>query len=329
MHFYLKFFLIGIVCYAREPADKGANEKTRYILNFLDTLPAQNRYLSGQFAGWSNVTFNLIQMDQITNRTGHTPAILGCDYAAGWLQATPPQTIINYSCNKYLKDHSDANGLVTIDIHFPNPASPDGGFLKNRTNLTFTDLLDFQSETGQRWKSYLNIIADGLNELQEANVTVLFRPLHEMNGAWFWWGQQNPNDFRSVWISMFEYFCTEMNLHNLLWIYAPDQSAPNPSMFYPGDDYVDIVALDAYVDDPNSMQGYEEMVRLGKPFALGEVGPHTTDGKFDYSLWPIAIANRFNLISYFFAWDGIYSPIENRNAYQLFNNKHVINRDQL
>ena len=41
-----------------------------------------------------------------------------------------------------------------------------------------------------------------------------------------------------------------MNLHNLLWIYAADQSAPNPSMFYPGDDYVDIVALDAYVDDP-------------------------------------------------------------------------------
>ena len=42
MRFYLKFLLIGIVCYAREPADKGANEKTRYILNFLDTLPAQS-----------------------------------------------------------------------------------------------------------------------------------------------------------------------------------------------------------------------------------------------------------------------------------------------
>jgi mannan endo-1,4-beta-mannosidase len=40
------------------------------------------------------------------------------------------------------------------------------------------------------------------------------------------------------------------NLHNLLWIYSPDQGAPNPSMYYPGDDYVDIVALDVYVDDP-------------------------------------------------------------------------------
>jgi mannan endo-1,4-beta-mannosidase len=40
------------------------------------------------------------------------------------------------------------------------------------------------------------------------------------------------------------------NLHNLLWIYSPDQGASNPSMYYPGDDYVDIVALDVYVDDP-------------------------------------------------------------------------------
>jgi mannan endo-1,4-beta-mannosidase len=36
----------------------------------------------------------------------------------------------------------------------------------------------------------LDIVAEGLNELQQANVTVLNRPFHEMNGAWFWWGNQ-------------------------------------------------------------------------------------------------------------------------------------------
>jgi len=35
-----------------------------------------------------------------------------------------------------------------------------------------------------------------------------------------------------------------------LWVYAPDQGAPNYALYYPGDDYVDIVALDVYVDDP-------------------------------------------------------------------------------
>jgi mannan endo-1,4-beta-mannosidase len=51
-------------------------------------------------------------------------------------------------------------------------------------------------------------------------------------------------------MSLFNYFCHEKNLHNLLWVYAPDQGPPNVTMYYPGDDYVDIVALDVYVDDP-------------------------------------------------------------------------------
>jgi beta-mannanase len=35
----------------------------------------------------------------------------------------------------------------------------------------------------------------------------------------------------------------------LLWIYEPDRSAPNTTMYYPGDNYVDIVAFDVYVND--------------------------------------------------------------------------------
>jgi mannan endo-1,4-beta-mannosidase len=51
-------------------------------------------------------------------------------------------------------------------------------------------------------------------------------------------------------MSLFNYFCHEKNLHNLLWVYAPYESAYYVTMYYPGDDYVDIVALDVYVDDP-------------------------------------------------------------------------------
>jgi mannan endo-1,4-beta-mannosidase len=61
---------------------------------------------------------------------------------------------------------------------------------------------------------------------------------------------KDPSEYKSVWISLFDYFCNEKNLHNLLWIYSPDQGAPTPPKYYPGDDYVDIVALDVYVDDP-------------------------------------------------------------------------------
>ncbi len=126
----------------------------------------------------------------VWNVTGHIPAIIGCDYIPGWVKATPPQKIIDYSCNEFLKDHSNKHGLVTIDTHFANPISPDAGDLGNRSNLTFTDLLKPETEAGKRWRSYLDLVAEGFNDLQQANVTVLYRPLHEMNDGWCWWGQQ-------------------------------------------------------------------------------------------------------------------------------------------
>jgi mannan endo-1,4-beta-mannosidase len=122
--------------------------------------------------------------------TGHIPAIIGCDYIPGWAYATPPQKLVDYSCNEFLKDHSNKHGLVTIDTHFPNPAFPNGGGLRNKSNLVFTDLLKPETETGKRWRSYLDLVADGLNDLQQANVTVFYRPLHEMNDGWCWWCKQ-------------------------------------------------------------------------------------------------------------------------------------------
>lgn len=79
---------------------------------------------------------------------------------------------------------------MTIDTHFPNPAFPNGGGLRNKSNLVFTDLLKPETETGERWQSYLDLVAKGLDDLQQANVTVLYRPLHEMNDGWCWWCQQ-------------------------------------------------------------------------------------------------------------------------------------------
>jgi mannan endo-1,4-beta-mannosidase len=132
----------------------------------------------------------LDQVNAIERITGHIPSIIGCDYSDAWTQAVPPQKLLDYSCNEILKNHSNHHGLVTIDVHFSNPVSPNGGCIMNRSGLIFTDLLNVNTETGQRWRSYLDIVAEGFNDLQKSNVTVLFRPFHEMNGYWFWWGQQ-------------------------------------------------------------------------------------------------------------------------------------------
>ncbi len=189
----VNILLVSIVfnlCNGLQPADKGANAKTKELLDFIGGLPQQSKYLSGQFSGVSGVNFNLNQVNAIIHLSNQTPSIIGCDYSNGWGEATPPQKLLDYSCNEILKDHSNKHGLIEINNHFSNPVSPNGGCLKNRTTLVFTDLLKPETETGQRWRSYLDIVAEGLNDLQQANVTVLYRPFHEMNGGWFWWGQQ-------------------------------------------------------------------------------------------------------------------------------------------
>ena len=98
---------------------------------------------------------------------------------------TPPQKLVDYSCNEFLKTHSDKHSLVIIDTHFPNPAFPNDNGLRNKLGLSFTDLLKPQTDTGARWRSYLDLVTEGLNDLQQANVAVLYRPLHEMNDGWY------------------------------------------------------------------------------------------------------------------------------------------------
>lgn len=75
-------------------------------------------------------------------------------------------------------------------MHLPNPASPNGGRFNDRYSINFGDLTNQYTETGQRWHRFLDRIAEGLTDLQQAGVTVLFRPFHEMNGDWFYWCSQ-------------------------------------------------------------------------------------------------------------------------------------------
>ena len=131
------------------------------------------------------------------------------------------------------------------------------------------DLLKPDSETHTRWMQELDLMAAGLKELQEAGVVVLWRPFHEMNGGWFWWGAAEPEKFIAVWRHMFDYFSKTKGLNNLLWVYGPNHGQ-NTASYYAGEQYVDIVGLDAYTDylDPQHVKGYAEVAALPKPRML-------------------------------------------------------------
>ena len=162
-------------------------------------------------------------------------------------------------------------------------------------------------------------VAAGLLELQNNGVSVIYRPLHEMNGDWFWWGPKDRNNvsqtrkdlYKSLYQDMYNYFTFTKGLNNLIWVYSPDAGPSNKSAYYPGQNYVDIVGLDAYHDTPAQIQGYAEMLAFNKPFAFAEVGPKTLNSNFDYQTFINALKNHFPESIYFIPWNTGWSPLNN------------------
>lgn len=142
------------------------------------------------------------------------------------------------------------------------------------------------TDLNKAWKENADKIAGYLKQLQDADIPVLWRPYHEMNGVWFWWcNHRGDRGFKRLWIMMYDYFTNHHKLNNLIWVWntnaprdIPNDEAWPYEWFYPGDAYVDILAADVYRKDYKQSH-HDDLGALakGKPIALGEVGEIPTD----------------------------------------------------
>ena len=314
--------------FALEPANPAANAKAQAILNYLEKLPqrADKRLLSGQFTD-TGPNAKLAMCEEIHAKTGHWPAIIGLDYADFAKNGLEYKTV-----NRVAIDYARQGGLVTISAHLYNPANPKGGGLRDQ-GVDLQKLLTPGNATHDRWMKELDIMAAGLKELQDAGVVVLWRPFHEMNGGWFWWGGKDPETFIRVWRQMFDYFTKTKGLNNLLWVYSPNHGEKTAD-YYAGDRYVDIVGLDAYTDfvDPQHIRGYEAVAKLPKPFGFtefGPFGPHNPPGNYDYTRLIDGVQKHFPKTTFFMAWNWKWSLGRNQNAKQLLEHPWLVNREDL
>ena len=317
-----------LVSLAQEPANTNVNAKTKAVLKYLQSLEArtEKRLLSGQFVNFGNGA-NLTLMERVHEKTGHWPALLGVDYA-DFSKGSLTHKVPNQACIDYWKQ----GGLVTVSAHLYNPANPKGGGLRDK-GVDLNTLLDTNSETHTRWMGELDLIAEGLQQLRDAGVVVLWRPFHEMNGGWFWWGAKEPDSFIKVWRHMFDYFTQTKGLDNLLWVYSPNHG-DKTAAYYPGGGYVDLVGLDAYTDfiDTNHIRGYAEVARLPKPFGFTEYGPHGSSnppGDYDYLRFIAGVTNQFPRAVFFMSWNGKWSLARNLNSKELLSQPWVVNREDL
>jgi mannan endo-1,4-beta-mannosidase len=174
-------------------------------------------------------------------------------------------TLMWHACPPDFGDCCDGN-KIWIDENGPPP-------------LDWDALTTEGTALNNAWKAQADTIALYLRQLKEAGVPVLWRPYHEMNGVWFWWGnRKGGNGFRKLWIMLYDYFVRRYRLDNLVWVWNANAPRDTPGDeayafrdFWPGQDYVDVLAVDVSLGDWNRSH-YEALMELagGKPVAIGE-----------------------------------------------------------
>ena len=164
------------------------------------------------------------------------------------------------------------------------------------TDQQFKDVLTPGTALNQHWTAQIDTIAYYLKQLQKARVAILFRPYHEMNGSWFWWGGRTGEySTQALYRQLFDRLVNYHKLNNLIWVWSVDRPT-KPGMefsnFYPGNKYLDILALDVYGSD-FKQDYYDKLNALsqGKPITLGEVGspptPEILNNQPKWSYWVI------------------------------------------
>lgn len=116
------------------------------------------------------------------------------------------------------------------------------GFRKEATTIDLDAIADGTDTKGKELLLRdIDAIAEAMKPLNEAQVPILWRPLHEASGGWFWWGDCKPESYLWLWNLLYDKLTNEHGLNNLIWVWNGQDPA-----WYPGDDTVDIIGIDIY-----------------------------------------------------------------------------------
>lgn len=259
--------------------NKNSTANTKKLYSFLKDSYGKYVITGQQCDGGINGN----EFKAIKNLTGDYPALLGLDL----MDYTPSRTAFGASSSAVEKAIEFANkgGIVTLCWHWNAPTeylnstanSPDGwwgGFYTKSSKFDIAKVMNGQDAKGKKLLDRdIKEIAKQLKRLEKAGVPVIWRPLHEASGGWFWWGAKGSDAYKKLWKYLYKELTNTYGCNNLIWVYN-GQSAD----WYPGDEYVDIVGEDIYpgnhVYDPQ-VSRFKQAINYGsktKITALTENG---------------------------------------------------------
>ena len=187
-----------------------------------------------------------LENQAIWRTTGMYPALLGLDL----MEYTPSRVERggNGQSVERAIEYWNNGGIVTFCWHWNAPSpylTADrwySGFYTQYTTLNLGKIMSGQDEKGyELLLKDIDAIARQLKRLKDAGVPVLWRPLHEASGGWFWWGASGPDAYKQLWNLLYDRLTNVHGLNNLIWIWNGGNAA-----WYPGDDTVDIIGEDIY-----------------------------------------------------------------------------------
>lgn len=258
--------------------DPNSSPKTKRLLDYLSET-AGKKIITGQHTQ----TNPMEEIAYIREVTGKEPKLRGFE-------------LLSYSPNINYGDADDAcltevyenrgtvdtaldwarnsDGIVTLSFHWFSPlGGRDKSFYAKNTDFDATKVLIENTPEREAFFRDMDAIAEQLKRFRDADIPVLWRPFHESDGEWFWWGAKGAETARELYKLMFDHYTKTLKLNNLLWVWNCRLKEG-----YPGDKYVDVISVDIYLEKyipTDYREDYEKLIAettKNKVAALAEVG---------------------------------------------------------
>ena len=238
---------------ADAPVNANASTVTKNLYSFL-----KHNYGSKSILGQHTEVNGLNggDMQAVYNAVGSLPAMMELDLMD--YSSTPIANGINKGSTivNEAKAFAAQRGIVGISWHWQAPTAYIGSnhtwyssFYQDHTNIDLDAIMNAYNSgdlTGyNRLMNDVDMIAAHLKALDEAGVPVIFRPLHEGNGGWFWWSK-SAESYKWLYKAVYNRLVNYHGINNLIWVWNCSDAA-----YYPGDQYVDIISTDTHAGQSN------------------------------------------------------------------------------
>ena len=259
-----------------KPVNRNATANACALLEYLYDV-AGKKIIAGQHTQ----TREQEELSYIYDKTQRYPKLIGYE-----LLSYSPNINFNDASKECLDEVYDNQGtlktaleraqnnndIITFTFHWFSPLyGRDKSFYAKNTDFDPAAVLIQGTKEQNAFYHDLDVIAQELHPFLEKDIPILWRPFHESDGEWFWWGRKGADIAKQLYLLMYDHFVNYHHLNNLLWVW-------NALDAYPGDDYVDVVSIDVYLEKYKETDYKDEYLKLisktsqNKVAALGEVG---------------------------------------------------------